>query len=200
MNRLISVSCCALVAFVLFTGCAHHKAAPTTLTSPSSEEVIKKVPDWYVTIPSDAKYAYASGTATSRDLQLARDKASEAARFNLAKDIETKMEGVSKRFQEEVGTAADAQYLDQFTQASKAVVSQVLTATSIDKTDIQSEGGIYRVYVLLRQSSAAAGAALAERLKQQEQMYTRFRATQTFQELEKDVEKFEQFKRDQQSE
>ncbi len=183
-----------LMSVLLLVGCAGKKE--TTGVSPATKEVMASIPDWYMSPPSDPNFIIETGTAISQDMQLARDKAADQARMGIAKTIETKFEGLSKRIQEEVGTDEDAQYLDMFTQATKAVVSTTLSGASIDKADIKPEGERFRAYVLMKMPIGASSEALLKKLKQQEQMYTRFRSTQVFEELEKETEKFEQFKKE----
>lgn len=190
MNRLISLG--LVLVFLFSLGCGSSR--PKGITPPATEETIKSAPKWFLNPPQDPNYLIATGTAASRDMQLARDKAADAARMEIAKAIETRFQGLSKRFQEEVGTAEDAQYLDMFTQATKAVVSTVLSGITIDQTEINAEGGVYRAYVLVKMPLGATSQALLNKIKQQEQLYTRFRATQVFDELNKEVEKFEQWK------
>lgn len=186
----------AVLAAILAVGCGGSRQQ-VGITPRATQETLENVPGWYINLPSDPNYLFATGTATSRDMQLARDKAGDAARMEIAKQIETKFDGLSKRFQEEVGTGEDAQYLDMFTQATKAVVSQVLSGVSIDKTEIKNEQGLFRAYVLVKMPIGATSQALLNRLKQQEQLYTRFRATQVFEELEKETQKFENWKQGQ---
>jgi hypothetical protein len=186
MSRFIISASFSLLALGLIVGCGGTRQ--TTITPPASSAVVESAPKWFLSPPQDPNFLFATGTATSRDMQLARDKASDAARMDMAKAIETHFSGLSKRFQEEVGTTADAQYLDQFTQATKSVVSQVLTGVSIDQSTMTAEGGIFRAYVLLKMSLAASDQSLLNKIKQQEQLYTRFRSTQVFDELQKEVD------------
>ncbi len=181
-----------LLSILFIAGCAGRK--PTTLTPQATKETLESIPNWYMNPPSDPNFIFATGTATSRDMQLARDKAADQARMGIAKTIETKFNGLSKRFQEEVGTGEDAQYLDMFTQATKAVVSTVLSGATIDKADMKTEAGVFRAYVLMKMPVGASSQALLNKLKQQEQMYTRFRSSQVFEELEKETEKFQNWK------
>ncbi len=182
------------LAVLLLTGCGGPKEM-TGITPRATGETIEGIPKWFSNPPSDPNFIFTRGTATSRDMQLAQDKAGDAARMEMAKTIETKFEGLSKRFQEEVGTGEDAQYLDMFTQATKAVVSQVLIGVTIDKSESRNEQGLFRSYVLLKMPVGASSQALLNKLKQQERLYTRFRSSQVFKELERETEKFEQWKR-----
>lgn len=180
------------LSVLLLAGCGGQKQAG--ITPKATNDVIEGIPKWYLNPDSDPNYIITTGTATSRDLSLAREKAATEARSNIAKTIETKFNGLSKRFQEEVGTGTDSQYLDQFTQASKEVTSTVLSGAAIDKTEVMNESGVFRVYVMMKMPLGATSEALLNKLKQQEQMYTRFRSSQVFEELENETEKFEKWK------
>ena len=180
---------------LLMWGCAG--TPKTGITPPATKETIKSIPDWYLSPPQDPNFLVATGTATSRDMQLARDKATEAARLDIAKAVETRFEALTKRFQEEVGQTAEAQYLDQFTQATKSVVSTELTGVGIDKNSIVEESGVFRAYVIVKMPIGASSQALLNRIKQQEQLYTRFRSTQVFDDLQKETDAFEKWKSEQ---
>ena len=180
-----------ILSALILAGCGGTKK---TGELGASTKALESIPDWFTNPPVDPNYLFATGTATSIDMQLARDKASTSARNQIAKSIESNFKGLSKRFQEEVGTEENAQYLDMFTQAISEVTSQVLHGVSIDKADFQKEGNRFRAYVLAKMPLGATNQALLNKLKQQEEMYTRFRATQAFQELEEQTEKFERWK------
>ncbi len=195
MKRYFARGSMYLLVLTLIAGCGGTKKVG--ITPPATTDAIEAAPKWYLNPPQDSDFLYAAGTATSRDMQLATDKATDAAKFNLAKSVETRFEAISKRFQEEVGTALDAQYLDQFTQATKSTVSQVLSGIQIDKTSMQVDNGVFRVFSLAKMPIGASSEALLNRIKQQDQLYTRFRSTQVFDELDKDAQKFEEWKKDQ---
>jgi len=187
----------AIVFFtlILVIGCGGTKHAG--ITPEATKAVIEDAPKWFLDPPQDDEYISGVGTATSRDMQLAKDKATESARFDVAKAIETKYEAISKRFQEEVGTSVDAQYLDQFTQATKATVSQVLTGVKVDKVSLGEESGVFRAYALVKLPLGAASEALMKRIKEQDELYTRYRSTEVFGELEKEAQKFDEWKKGQ---
>ena len=156
------------------------------------------VPDWFTNVPKDPNFIYAPNTAVSQDLQLAIDKATTGARAEIGRQVETKIEALQKRFQEETGTSADAQLLDQFTQASKTVVSTTLSGSKVSKQQQLKDGEQWRAYVLVEYPIGAANEAYMQQIKKNEQMYTRFRATQTFKDLDDEVKKFDEYKKQQQ--
>lgn len=174
----------------LGTACAPAPAVPVG-PGPSPVDA-NRLPDWFTNVPTDANTMYAAVTAESRDLQLAINKAVTDGRNNLAQQMEVKFEGMSKRFQEETGLGADAQLLDQFTQAYKGIVSQTINGSRAAKQEIvNTPAGGYRAYVLVELPIGQASQALMQRMRANEQMYTRFRATQAFDELQKEVERYE---------
>ncbi|MGD0038056.1 MAG: hypothetical protein ABSC53_12290, partial [Bacteroidota bacterium] len=132
-----------------------------------------------------------------QDLQLALDKAATDARAEIARQVEIKVEGLQKRFQEETGTNTDAQLLEQFTQANKTVVSTGLSGTQITKQKQLQDGSLWRAYVLVEYPVGAANQALLQQIKKNEQLYTRYRATQTFKELDDEVKKLDDAKKTQ---
>jgi hypothetical protein len=155
------------------------------------------IPDWFLNIPKDPNFIYAAKTATSQDLQLAFDKATTDARAEVGRQVEIKVEGLQKRFQEETGSNTDAQLLDQFTQANKTVVSTSLSGSRATKQKQVKDGDLWRAYVLVEYPVGAANEAFIQQVKKNEQLYTRFRATQTFKELEDEVKKVEDAKKSQ---
>jgi hypothetical protein len=187
------VSLLVLLALTLgMLGCGGGAPQPGT-----PEATLVDIPDWYSNPPTDPNYLFAAATAMSRDMQLSVDKAKQQARTDLASQLEVKVKGMTKSFTEEVGTNEDSELLTQFTEASKAVVSTVMNGTRVNKQDIKVENGIYRAYVLMELPLGAANAALMQQIKNNQNLYTRFRATQAFDELETEVEKYEEYKKDQ---
>ncbi|MBZ0266266.1 hypothetical protein K8I28_16535 [bacterium] len=193
MKHFVQITLLLMFVALFVWGCG---SSTTTMSGSANKQTLEDIPDWYLNQPDDPDFIFTTGSARSRELQLARDKAGDAARMEMAKALETRFQGMSKRFQEEVGTDADAQYLDQFTQATKAVVSTTLTGVSVEKSKITLEDGMYRAFVLLKLPIGASNDALLNKLKQQEQLYTRFRSSQVFEEMNQEMEKYDEWKKD----
>ncbi len=193
-RALILVS---LFAFVLLlaVGCGSNK--PATTTGPATDSRVENVPDWYMNKHEDPNYHFGTGTGTSRDMQVARDKAMQNALQQISSEIEQKFEGLRKMFQEEVGTADESHYLEQFTQTSQSVASQVLRNAKMEDSEFQNEDGVYRAYVLYSLPVGATLEDLNNRLSQEEEMYTRFRSSQAFDEMDKQIQEYEEFKQQQ---
>lgn len=184
-----SIVVLALFATVGIAGCGGSRGLQTADTG--------NMPEWYMNPPQDPNYLYAANTQSSQDMQLAVDKATAAARADIGRQIELRIQGLQKRFTEETGTGNDAQLLQMFTQAEKTVVSTTLNGSRVKNQKINKDGSLWRAYILVEYPIGAANQALMEQLRKNEQMYTRFRASQTFKELDEEVKKYEEFKKGQ---
>lgn len=158
---------------------------------------ITGIPDWFTSPPEHPDSLFAANTAMSQDMQLAVDKATAGARNQIASQVEVKVEGLQKRFDEEVGMGQNAQLLQQFTTAGKQVVSMSLKGSKVIKQKLSKEENAYRAYVLVSYPVGGTSVALLEQIKNNNLMYTRFRASQTFKELEAEVQNYEQLKKEQ---
>ena len=156
------------------------------------------LPTWFQNPPEDPNYMFSTATMTSKDLQLALNKAKQQARVDLAQQMETKIKSMTKQFTEEVGLGEDAEFLSQTSVVSKSVTSKVLNGSRARQVEtIKEDGVIYRAYVLMELPIGPANSALLDAVKKQQNLYTRFRSSQGFQELEEEVEKYDQFKKEQ---
>ena len=179
-----SVLIVLLTTFTLWS-CGGPKM--TNLAPTPTEKVIAGIPEWYKNPPTDSDYLFAVATATSRDMQLATQKAKTTAQANLAQQLSTKLANLTKQFQEETGEAQDSQLLTQFTSATKTVTEETLVGSKADKQEIVPEQGIYRVYVLMSLPLGKTNRVLMDKIKSDEALYTKFRSTQAFEELDKEL-------------
>lgn len=130
-------------------------------------------------------------------MNFARDKAAQNAMRQISLAMETKFSALQKQFQEEIGTAEESQYLEQFTVSSKAVMSQVLNGLQMEKSELQNENGVFRAYVRYAIPVGRGLQALDQRLSREEELYTRFRASEAYEEMEDEIEQYEQWKAEQ---
>ena len=171
-----------LVLTLCFLGCA------------SSGQVMKKgLPDWYKNPPNaDEGQLYSAAVGQSRDMVVATKKAKVDARSDLAQQMATKVQNLEKLFSEEVGTDAESELLEQFTSVTKAIASETLHGSQEEEKEVHDlEDGTIRVYVLMSLPIGAANQALMAKIKANEHLYTRFRASQAFEELNAEIEAYE---------
>jgi hypothetical protein len=186
-----------LAAVLLLVAC-HPKPNAADLTPPPSKETVKHLPKWYLKPPKDDRFAFGTATAVSQDLQVSIDKAQAEARNVVAQQLEVKYGSLTKRFVEETGRNVDAQLLDEYTSVYKSTVSQVLYGSRPREQTVRAEGSVYRAFVLMELPLGDASKRLMDQVRANEQMYTRFRATEAFKELDAEVQRYEAGKRNQQ--
>lgn len=161
----------------------------------ATKQTLRSMPGWYRKPPkADETWLFAPATATSRELQVALDRAQSDGRLGLATQLEAKYSALSRRFVEETGLSRDAQLLSEYEQTYKSVVSQVLIGSRAREQQFEIENGVYRAWVLMELPVGAASERLLKQIQQQEQMYARFRSSQAFKELNAEVDKYEQWK------
>ncbi len=177
-----------LLLLGIVTGCGGQKAI--------QKADIGDIPDWFMNPPRDSnpdnpKMLYGAATEVSQDMQFAINKAETAARSNIARQVETTVQGLMAKFREETGTGQDPQLLQMSTEVEKNIVNTKLTGTRIAKQQIVRDGNLFRAYVLVEYSTEAAKRALIDEIKKNEQAYTRYRASKAFADLEREIEKQE---------
>ncbi len=151
------------------------------------------IPAWYLNPPVDPAFVYATSSSTSQDMQMAINKAEQDCRAEIARQVEAKVSALTKKFDEEVG-GKDAQLLTSFTSASKTVASTSLSGAKTKQRDVKKDGQMFRAYVLMEYNVAQS---MMSNMKKEEELYTRFRATQTYKELQDEVDKVDAQKQQQ---
>jgi hypothetical protein len=185
-NKLFSVLLMVLVSLVMIS-CGGSKSLSETETG--------DVPDWYLNTPTSDNYIYEAASATSRDMDLALNKAETEARAKIGRTMEAKINSMQKKFEEEVGEGENSEFLSQFTQATKVIVSTELTGSKVKNKKFVEDGSNWRTYVLMEYPIGAAQKAFLNKIKSNDQLYTRFRSTEAMQEMEEDVKKYEEWKK-----
>ena len=89
---------------VAVIGCA----GGTKLQKASTDDM----PDWYLNPPANtADFMYSVNSQSSQDMQIAVDKASTGARAEMQRQVESNIQAMQKKFNDEIGTGADATLL-----------------------------------------------------------------------------------------
>jgi len=170
-----------LVSFLLLNACGSTKELAKTETG--------DIPEWYLTPPTAPDYVFGTASSTSKDMDLAISKATTEARANIARNIEIKINSMQKKFEEEVGQGENSELLSQFTQATKTVVSKELNGSQVAQKKLVKDGNNWRAYVLAKYPIGEAQKAFLNKIKDNTNLYTRFRSTEAFKELENEVNK-----------
>lgn len=170
-----------LVGALLVTSCSQTESTTSQIDG-------RDVPAWFLdNRPMDPHHIFAAATATSSRMQTASSKAASRARGNIAATMETRFQGLTKQFQEEVGAGPNAESLSQFTQAYKSVVNQTINGAEVVEREIQREDGEYRAFVLMRMPMGEAQQRLMQQIQMNRDAFSRFRASQAYEDLEREV-------------
>ncbi len=174
-----------LAALALLCACGGPQRL--SLAPRPNQEVVEGIPQWLLKPPADPEHLYAAASGTSRDLQVAMQKARTSAQADLAQQLNNRLANLTKQFQEETGMAEDSALLSQFSSATKAVTQQSLEGARVDQQQLAPEKEVYRAYVLMCLPLGQANQLLMAKLKANQELYTRFRATQAFDELDREL-------------
>ena len=161
------------------------------LAPASARKTIEEAPSWMLEVPTDADHLTASATATSRDFQVAIDKARGLAQVDVAQQLGARLRNLTRQFQEETGMASDSELLTQFSSATKAIANETLVGAHVVERRVVPEGHVYRAYVLMRLPIGRANELLTQKLRSSEALYTRFRATEAYAELDAELQRYE---------
>jgi hypothetical protein len=190
----------ALLALAGFA--AACSSAPKAGPPPVSQQAVQMVPQWCINPPkATATHAYDCGQATSRDMSIAVNSAEADARNKLGQQIQTEMQSLTERFASSVtGDAGQEEVLNTFRSAVRLVTNQTLSGSRVALRDVKADpsGVAYRAFVLMELDLGAAKSALLNQVKQNDNLYARFRASQAFSDLDAEVKKIEEGKRAQQ--
>ncbi len=166
-----------VAAILLLMGCA--STHPDRLEVPASDEFT----------------LYARGLSTD---QLIEEEADAAATLNarneLASAIEAHIKSKTKRAREQIGVGEDAELNSQFSSAMIQTVNQTLNFSTLYKaqtTEWDKKVNGWRAEVIYKVNIGPINQKLMENIKQRQNLYERFRTTQLFDDLEKDIEKSE---------
>ena len=195
--NLVVVGClgCLVVGVV---GCVSAPQMGTQSSPlPVSKTDLGEQPDWFLESPQAPDYLYAATTQTSKDMQMAIDKATMSGREEISRQMEAKLETLRKRFEEDTGLGSESSLLQNFDQAGRVVSSETLSGSYAKSKKTVREDQVWRAYVLVEYPIGEANRSLMKKIKASKEMYTRFRATKAFEELDKEVEKFEGSKKSQ---
>lgn len=139
--------------------------------------------------PGDINMLSAEASGTSRDYQLAIEKAKMDARLEMTQQLNTYVQALIKKFDEEVGITEDSELLGLYSKTAKIVVDQSLVGSHIKKKDVKQDGEIYRATVVMEAPLGQARKRLLEQIKASDALYGRFSNSESFRELKEEIER-----------
>ena len=117
----------------------------------SAAAAVAKIPAWYLAPPDDRQSIYATGVATSGDMQFAIDRAVLGAKSALAAQINTQVSARISDLVRVTGLGKDQTVVAEAERVSQNVVNEVnLGGFRREKAEVFPEGAGFRAYVLLK--------------------------------------------------
>ena len=135
------------------------------------------------------------GRAESKMLQTAISEAELVARQRIATQIESRLKGYQSRLVKESGFGQDASVVRVFEDASKQVVSATLRGSVVVSDKHRERKGLHEAEVQVEYPRAEAEKGTLDRMKRKEAAYSDFVKTKVFEDMEREVREFEEWKR-----
>jgi len=184
-RAVVFVACAVLVGMV--AGCRSPKA--------KSDKTIFGMMQEKANAITEAGGLAAVGIGTSKTINIALDKAKTRGRVEVAQIMEVKVDSMKKDFSEEVGEGQGSELNALFTAAAKVVTHKIMTGSVPKDLKYEQADGQIQAYALMVIDPKVIADAFNDQSNGQKAMYTRFRASQAFNELDQEIKKYEEFKK-----
>jgi hypothetical protein len=150
-------------------------------------------PSWYNDSPKkDEEALYAVGSEFSKDFQFSVDKAMLSAKRELSANFSSYVSAMMKDFATESGLGDSSVARADVDRTTKMIVGKV-NLVGVQRTNFKvvHENGGYRTFVQLRYSAEQSNKFLMNEIRKNQTLYARFKASKSFQELDREVDKIE---------
>jgi len=184
--RILKLSFMVLLTLLVMVNCS---SKPSVVDAPKEARNPKgpaDLPEWFInSLEEDDTYIYSVGTGESRKMDLAIDKAKQAAKVEISERISANVQSQVKTFTQEAGMTEDTQIMEFYQNTSKTVTNNTLNGiTVLKRYPYQKSGGIWLAYVQLGLRKDAVNTEVVNLIKNEEALYTEFKASQAFEALE----------------
>ncbi len=151
----------------------------------------KKVwyPDWYGLQSEAGDYVYAYGEAQKTNQTMAFESAKSAAYNEAAQYVESYVKAMTKDFIRESGVE-NPQVLELTERTVKLVSKTKFSGVAVSKRETIQEEGRFRSFVRLSIPGKEVKNTLLNTIKNEEALYNEFKASQSFDALDKEMEKY----------
>ncbi len=144
-------------------------------------------PDWY-NLQGNPEYVYTYGQAVRVNQNAAETAAYANAMQEAAQYVEAHVQGMVKNFMEESGYD-DPQVLQMTSQVTRVVADAQFSGTTVsERRSFVLDNGRYQTFVRVSIPKEAINRNLADQIRNEEALYNQFRASQSFQELDRQLE------------
>lgn len=177
MNKIFLLS---LSTLLLLIGCAGSKPKPVTN---------KDLPEWYLNPPKFEDKFVGVGDAMRPQFSLSKQVATERARVEVARAVETTVNSSLNDHMQASGMGMEAGATEFTESVSKSLVSTTLKGCTIEKTEIFKD----RVFVMVtydaKKAREEAKVVARELAKKEESLYNEFKARQAFDSLDQAIDR-----------
>jgi len=177
MNKIFPLS---LSTLILVIGCAGSKPKPVTN---------KDLPEWYLNPPKFEDKFVGVGDAMRPQFSLSKQVATERARVEVARAVETTVNSSLNDHMQASGMGMEAGATEFTESVSKSLVSTTLKGCTIEKTEIFKD----RVFVMVtydaKKAREEAKVVARELAKKEESLYNEFKARQAFDSLDQAIDR-----------
>ncbi len=183
MKRKVALVTVLIIAFV-FLGCS---GGMKVIKSPHSDLQLKA----NELVRNGGLAVVGTGISSREDL--ARKQAQNDGRTLLSNALETKVKGYEKQFQEEIGTAGDAEINEAFQAVSEQLTKSILVGVLPTEEVITMKDGKYTIYTIMAIDPKIFIQSFQDQMKEQKAAYTRYRQSQMHKEMEQKLEDYDKF-------
>ena len=154
------------------------------------KEQINTIPEWFKQMPTDTDNIFSAGTSVTPDMQFSIDAAVLNAKVILADRINSRLRSQIKQFRAKVGDGdLDATVMTELEKAVKNITANTdVSGYHIANMEVVPHGTQYRAYVLLEYSDAEARKILSNRVRKDQMLMDKIRATRAWRELDETAE------------
>jgi len=181
----------------LLVGCA----ASTQKSSQSGSAGGVDLPDWITNPTVEGGLSTVECSRWSGDISSDKGEASALARATLVKQIDTKVEVMDKTYKRKVGTEEGQSTGSVFSSVSKQVAKKHLKGATVKKQEVIEVDGQKQWCVLMTMNPKKTKKLVEDIMKQSKAeldpqdervLYEEFKAEKAQEELDKEIEKFEE--------
>tara|TARA_B100000073_G_scaffold342392_1_gene345423 strand:+ start:769 stop:1335 length:567 start_codon:yes stop_codon:yes gene_type:complete len=177
MNRFFVLS---MISLILFFGCASSKPDPVRN---------KDLPEWVMNPPKyDNKYV-GVGSAKRGSFELSKQVATERARVEVARAVETTVNSALNDHMSASGMGDNVTNTEFSESVSKSLVNMTLKGCTIEKTEMIKERVFVMVVYDAEKVREEAKSAARKMAKKEESLFNEFKARQAFDSLDKAMDR-----------
>ena len=146
-------------------------------------------PGWWM-VQDNPDYVYSFGMDTKVSQNASYDAAYANAILMASQYVETQVAGMVKNYEEEAGRE-NPQVLALTSKVVKSVTNASFTGAQVNKHEtIILDNDRFQTFVRIAVPKETVNRNLLNQIKNEEALYNQFKATQAFQELEEEVNKY----------